>query len=88
MAGTHAPPRRWDFRRIYLVVAQTIRPPGRRTYSFIAQRSHRKPLTGPSLLLEVAQNVANLDGLAKVLASGAKASVTEKNIFNHARWEF
>jgi len=30
-------------------------------------------------VLEVAQNVANLDGLAKVLASGAKASVTEKN---------
>ena len=36
-------------------------------------------------VLEVAQNVANLDGLTKVLASGAKASVTEKDILNRAR---
>ena len=36
-------------------------------------------------VLEVAQNVANLDGLAKVLASSAQSSVTEKNIFNRAR---
>ena len=36
-------------------------------------------------VLEVAQNVANLDGLAKVLVSGAKASVTKKNNFNRAR---
>ena len=54
-------------------------------FSDCLQLSFDQALSNDLLMLEVAQNVANLDGLAKVLASGAKASVTEKDILNRAR---